>query len=155
MPLDVPSLLDEFERLIGGSPDIDALKLIRETLDDAAFGAELVRYLKAINDPDILNKNLRRIRHLKRDIQDRSEDRNYQKEQAVQFGVVGGVGLIGGSIVAAASATFPFIVLIPICGGAWMAFSGYFGGRRLNQECQVYRHLSERLDELLEMVNVQ
>jgi len=154
MPLNVLELLEEFERIIDGSPNIDALKMIRETLDDKVFGYELVRYAKEINDPDSRNDLLSRIRHLQRRIEDRREDRNYQKEQAVHIGVVGGVGLIGGSIVAAASATFPVIVLIPIFGGLWMAFSGYSGGRRLSQEANVYRHLAQRLGELWEKIDV-
>jgi len=115
---DVVEFFENVERAIAGSPAATELREIRDVLDDPAYVDELARFLAGVNDPDVLNDLLGRMRRLKRRLEERSEKRKLHKDLVVQMGVVGGVGLIGGSIVTASSATFPLIALIPVAGGA-------------------------------------
>jgi hypothetical protein len=146
----IAELLREIEEAVGSSPSVDRLRAIREALDDPAFEAAVVEYVKGLNDPDSLSDVLARLRRLKRQAEDRAEDRKLHADLAVRIGVTTGVGLIAGGIVAAVSAMVPLLMMIPVAGGGWMAGTGYFGARRLNEESQLYRHLAERLTKLSE-----
>ncbi len=65
--------------------------------------------------------------------------------------LVGGAALVGGSVIALASATFPLVVLLPIADGAWMAFRGYFEARRIDEERILYGQMAERMGSIVEV----
>jgi hypothetical protein len=104
---DFGAFFENLERTLEESPSAGELRDVRDILDDPSYEAELARFIAGINDPDVLGDFLARMRRLRRRMEERCEKRKLQKEIVVQMGVVGGVGLIGGSIIAAASATFP------------------------------------------------
>lgn len=62
------------------------------------------------------------------------------------------MGLIGGSIVAAASAAIPLIALIPVAGGVWMAFQGFLSSSRLDEERHLYDQIASLMKPLIESV---
>jgi hypothetical protein len=148
----VAEFIERVEQTLTGAPSAQELREIRDVLDDPAFVAELSRHTNGINDPQILSDLLSRLRRIRRKFEEQCEKRKLHKDVSVQLGVVGGVGLIGGSIVAAASAAFPPIVLIPVFGGAWMAFMGYQGATRLDEERHLYEQLAECMVSILDKV---
>ena len=139
MTKNAAELLTEIETDLEGKVDVRRLRDIRDWLDDPAFLAELLSYIRTLNDPDSLNDIRSRIRHRWRLCEERCDQRKLDKEIILQMGVVGGVGLVTGSLIASASATFPFVVMVPIVGGAWMALQGHFGVRRLDAERLLYQ----------------
>ncbi len=147
--------VDVFAEIVSGlkgEPAVERLREARDILDDPAFVAELIREIKTINDPDVLSDLLARIRRLRRDMEERRDKKLHNKEMIVQMGVAGGVGLVGGSIVAAAAATFPLIVLLPVVGGALMAFMGYRSASKLDGERHLYEQLAEQMNRICEEV---
>ena len=152
MPQAVADFIEKIEHSLEGSPPVYELREIRDILDDPAYVAELTRFMAGINDPDSLSDLLSKMRRIRRKFEERCEKRKLHKDVAVQLGIVGGVGLIGGSIVAAASAAFPPIVLVPVFGGAWMAFLGLQGATRLDEERHIYEQLAACMTDILDMV---
>ena len=152
MTKNAAELLTEIETDLEGKVDVRRLRDIRDWLDDPAFLAELLSYIRTLNDPDSLNDIRSRIRHLWRLCEERCDQRKLDKEIILQMGVVGGVGLVTGSLIASASATFPFVVMVPIVGGAWMALQGHFGVRRLDAERLLYQQLAERAKQISDVV---
>jgi len=63
---DVVEFFENVERAIAGSPAATELREIRDVLDDPAYVDELARFLAGVNDPDVLNDLLGRMRRLKR-----------------------------------------------------------------------------------------
>lgn len=121
-----------------------------DSLDDPAFLAEMKRYARCINDADVLAAFLGTLRRIRRRLEELRDRRLFQKDVAVQLGVVGGVGVIGASIVAAATAALPLIAIVPVGGALWMAALGYVSASRLDEERHIYGQLSELMRAAIE-----
>jgi hypothetical protein len=113
-----------------GRPDVNTLRALRRRVDDPAFASAVREYYHRLhNDPSVRIEFLAALQDLLRTAQDHKSDLNYAASQIGAIGIGGGVGLIGGSIVAVATAAFPIVAVIPILGGAVMAGTAFFGGR--------------------------
>ncbi len=152
MAEDITALFDRLERLLLGKPSAAELTAIRNTLDDPAYVKEIVRFVNGINDPTVSGYLLGKIRRLRREVQAKCEKRKLHKELEVQMGVAGGIGIVGGSIIAAATATFPLLALVPVSGGAWLAFRGYFGAAKRDEERHLLEQVAERMEHILDKV---
>lgn len=149
---DITALFDRLERLLANKHGTAELTEIRDTLDDPLYVREIVRLVGTINDPSVAGYLIGKIRRLRREVEARCEKRKLHKELEVQMGVAGGIGIIGGSIIAAATATFPLIALVPVGGGAWLAYRGYFGAARRDEERHLLEQVAERMRHILEKV---
>lgn len=152
MAEDITALFDRLERLLDGKPGSAELVKIRDTLDDPLYVKEVVRFVSGINDPSVAAYLLGKIRRLRREVEAKCEKRKLHKELEVQMGVAGGIGIIGGSIIAAATATFPLVALVPVGGGAWLAFKGYFRASKRDEERHLLEQVAERMKHILDRV---
>lgn len=144
----VAELFVGIEKDLNDRPDSGRLRDIRDWLDSPALVAELKSYIAGVNDPDVLNDVLARIQRLKRLLEDERNAREHQKDFLSRAGIGGGIGLVTGSLIAAAHATFPPIALISLGGGAWMLLIGYFRSKQLDQEQNLYKQLADRMTEI-------
>jgi hypothetical protein len=147
----ISDFLDTVEREIGGAPGAARLRGIRGMLDDPAFVEGVLDELGGIDNPVPRNVRTVQLWRLRRAFEDNRQKRGFEKDLTMQIGLTGGVTMIVGSIVAAAAvAILPFVV--PIVGGACMAFQGVIGASRLDEETHLYGQLAGQTAEILKQV---
>jgi hypothetical protein len=152
--MDVIGVLSHIEGVVASTPepDADALRSIRTILDDPSFLWEMKEHIHSLNDPDTIADILTRLTRLMREFGDLSDKRKVASELGFRVGLTTGVGMVAGAIVAAVTATVPWVVLIPIFGGGWMSWTGYHYGTKLSEEAQIYKNLSERMTKIVDSV---
>lgn len=117
--MDVRQAIEELAGQFADRPNLDVLKGVRQRIDDPAFASAITEFsTRGHNDPSVRIDFKKALRSLLRAAQDRKSDLDYEATQVGRIGIGGGVGLVGGSVVAAATAAFPIVVLIPVLGGA-------------------------------------
>jgi len=119
VPLNPEIVLAQAKRTLDEEPDADALREVRAALDEPAFFAELIEYLRGVNDPDVKARILSDLVEISRQCSDKSAERKNQLTN-VRYGIGGGGALsIGGIIGMAASGA---ILLLPVVfAGIWIA----------------------------------
>jgi hypothetical protein len=146
--VDAAETLRSIEREVADPVSIERLREVREYIGDPAFLAELQEFRRTRNDPDQIADLASVARRLQWCLGDRCEAHKFEGSVLLQGGMAGGIGLIGGCIVAALTATFPLVAVLPVAGGAYMVVRGYLGAKQLDQE----RHLYEQLAKLTGLV---
>ena len=149
--MDIREVVDELTEQFSDRPDLETLRAVRQRLDNPAFASAVREYYdRRHNDPSLRIEFKDSLQKLLRIVQDHKSDLDYDAVQVGAIGVGGGIGLVGGGVVAAASAAFPIIVLVPIVGGAVMAGMAFFSGRVLNRERTALEHISTSVGRIIE-----
>jgi hypothetical protein len=149
--MDIREAVEELTEQFSDRPDLRTLRAVRRRVDNPAFASAIREYYnRRHNDPSVRIEFKDSLQRLLRLVQDHKADLDYDATQVGAIGIGGGIGLVGGGVVAAASAAFPIIVLVPIIGGAVMAGIAFVSGKALNRERTALEHISTQVGEIVD-----
>lgn len=145
MPHSIVEIVRALRDALEGEPSIDRLREVRATIDDPAFGREVVEVARMINEPDTGDVLRRSMVDLQRACEEIATRREGDLRRIGLMGIGGGAGLATGGILAAVAIAVPAVALLPFAGGVYMLIRYGLADRQIGEEIGLCRQIAEEI----------
>lgn len=134
---------------LGDEPDLGALRKMRGQVDTVAFAARFRQEVRSANDPHRRAEAVQAVEDLIHRIGDLAADRGWQSGLIDALGLAGGGTMMGGALVAAATAPFSVLALGPALFGGALIWLGSSRSRRVRLESRALQDVETALRRLI------